>query len=128
MATPKKPGAGAYLGRPSKFKPEYCQMLVDHMSQGLALESFAAKINVTIKTLYLWRDAYPEFLQAFELGRAKSFAVWEKLGMQGMLKPGTLVSAIWAYNMRCRFNSTEFKPNDNVLQASGATAFEGYDI
>lgn len=118
----------ARTGRPTKYHPKYCQQLIDHMSQGLAIESFAAKLNVSIPTVYEWRKVHKEFSNAFEIGKAKSFAVWEKIGMSGMMKPGTVVSAMWAYNMRCRFQSTEFKPADNVIQASGASAFEGYDV
>ena len=28
------------VGRPTKYKPEYCEMLIEHMSEGLSFESF----------------------------------------------------------------------------------------
>ena len=56
------------VGRPTDYKPEYCQMLIDHMSNGGMIETFGPTIGVCRKTLYTWRIEQPEFLHAFNVG------------------------------------------------------------
>jgi hypothetical protein len=59
------------VARPTLFREEYCQMLIDHMSKGLSFESFAAVINVNRDTLYDWRARHDIFLDAQKIGREK---------------------------------------------------------
>ncbi len=65
------------FGRPTLYKPEYCQMLVDHMEQGLSFESFGAICNASRATLYNWAKEHPEFLDAQEVGKRKLLYFWE---------------------------------------------------
>lgn len=58
------------IGRPSKYKQEYCQMLVDHMAQGLSFESFAAIVDTHFDTLYNWQKEHAEFFEAHKIGKA----------------------------------------------------------
>lgn len=116
------------VGRPTKYRKKYCQMLIDHMAKGLAFESFASKLEVGFKTIYQWRHDYPEFQQAYQIGQAKSFEIWERLGMKGMTNPGKLAPSIWAYNMRCRFGKSEFSPTDRANSEGQGEAFDGFDI
>lgn len=48
-------------GRPTKYDPKYCEMLIEHRSQGFSMESFAAKIGVNRDTLLEWARVHPEF-------------------------------------------------------------------
>lgn len=72
-------------GRPSEFKQEFCEMLVDHMSEGLSYESFAGLVGVSRATIYNWEKAHPEFLDAKKRGHAKMTLTLEKIGMKGMM-------------------------------------------
>lgn len=72
---------GNPVGRPTLYKPEYCQMLVDHMRTGMSFESFAASIGTSWDVLYDWCKKYPEFLQAKIQGKALELAVWEKIAV-----------------------------------------------
>lgn len=69
------------MARPTKYKPEYCEQLVDHMKQLHSFESFAANIGTHRDTLYEWCKQYPEFSDARKQGRA----VLQK-GMENMFK------------------------------------------
>lgn len=51
-------------GRPPKYKPEYCDMLIEHMKSGLGYESFAAVCDAYTEMLYHWERQYPEFATA----------------------------------------------------------------
>ncbi len=66
-------------GRPSDYKPEYCDMLIQHMASGLTKESFAGVVGVERKTLYNWIHNNPEFEQANGIGKSKELLFWEKM-------------------------------------------------
>jgi len=88
-------------GRPTKYKPEFCEKLIDHMSQGFSFESFAATIDTHRGTLYRWEREYPEFRDAKKSGLDKSLLFWERLGMQGAT--GALEkfnSSAWIFNLK----------------------------
>jgi transposase-like protein len=59
------------LGRPSSYKPEYCEELEAHMAIGYSFESFAGKIGVDRDTLYEWRKVHQDFSDAFKRGKMK---------------------------------------------------------
>ena len=65
----KKPKANP-VGRPTEYKPEYCQMLIDHGRKGYSFEAFGGVVCVSKQTLYSWCKSFPEFLDA--KGRSKS--------------------------------------------------------
>lgn len=93
-------------GRPSKYKEEYCEQLISHMSEGKAIESFCGGISISKPTFYSWCDKFPEFLNAKKIGEMKSFAWWELQAMTYMHLPhqgGSFNVACWIFNMRNRF-------------------------
>ena len=67
------------IGRPSKYKPEYCQALISHMEEGYSFESFAALANCCVDTLYEWTDVNSDFSEAKKAARAKQLHANEKL-------------------------------------------------
>lgn len=73
------------VGRPSKYRPEYCDMVVEHMSEGASLTSFAAEIDVSRETISEWSRVHPEFSVAVKKGKAKCSAWWERLGRTGAM-------------------------------------------
>lgn len=67
-------------GRKSKFKKEYCDMLIEHMKLGKSFETFAGKIRVSRRTLYDWVESYPEFKEAKEIAfPGREFFVEDKI-------------------------------------------------
>jgi hypothetical protein len=55
-------------GRPTLYKPEYCEMLIEHMAEGFTFESFAGVVRVARDTLFEWRRNHPEFFYAQRVG------------------------------------------------------------
>lgn len=72
---------GKYL---KKFRPEYCEMLVSHMSEGRSFETFGAKINVSAGTLYLWTKNEPLFAEAKKIGELCSKDAMETKLLDGL--------------------------------------------
>jgi len=98
------------FGRPTKYKPEYCQMLIDHMKTGLSYETFSAIINVMPATIYNWEKSQPDFLEAKKMAFVESRVFWEKQGVIGLFsdKDGPkLNTGVWAFNMKNRFGWTD---------------------
>lgn len=71
------------MARPTKYKPEYCEALVEHMSAGASITSFAAEIDVDRSTITEWANVHPEFSTAVKRGKAKCAAWWERKGREG---------------------------------------------
>lgn len=111
-------------GRPSLYKPEYCQQLLDHMTNGLSFEAFAGVIGVTRGTLYNWVEEHEDFAEAKAVALEKARLFWEKLGIDNALnvseswhmggsKSKSLNATIWIFNMKNRFGWRD-KQHDEV--------------
>lgn len=116
MSSGQEKPEGYVFGRPTKYRPEYCQMLIDHMSQGLSYESFAATIDTHRATLYRWEEEYPDFCDSKKIGLEKSLIWWEKQGISGLWgnKEASFNPAVWIFSMKNRF-----KWNDKVEVSGG---------
>lgn len=85
-------GTKRKVGRPTKFKKEFCQLLIDHMAKGLSFESFGGhpQVRVATSNTYEWRDKHPEFQEAFKKGSAASCYYLESLALNASLRPKEL--------------------------------------
>lgn len=71
-------------GRPTKYDPAYAELLLQHLSEGHTLKSFAGRVKVHPDTIHKWRDAHPEFFDALAIGKASSLYFYEQAGIQGL--------------------------------------------
>lgn len=128
------------VGRPSKYKPEYCSMLVEHMKTGLSFESFAAVIAVNQDTLHEWAKVHSAFSEAKKDAYALNLLFWEQHGIDGLYNKSTfdresgisetrsLNSTVWIFNMKNRHKWRDKQPdetdvivnNNNVTTMSDA--------
>jgi hypothetical protein len=79
------------VGRPSLYREEYCERVVEEMARGVSLTGFAGKIGVDKHSIYEWISVHSEFSHA--VSRAKSARVlwWEEKLMRS--KKGAETSA-----------------------------------
>lgn len=77
------------MGRPTKYRPEFCELLIQHMSKGLSFESFAGhpSVRVARSNIYEWRDKHPNFQDAFKKGSAASDYYLENMALTASLRP-----------------------------------------
>lgn len=97
-------------GQPTKYRPEYCERLVAHMSNGYSYEAFAGIIGVCDDTLREWEKVWPEFSAAKKRGVALSRVWWEKVfagHAAGKIKNG---AAATIFAMKCKFQWREAEP------------------
>ncbi len=70
-------------GRPTEYREEYCDLIIEHMASGLSMESFAGTLRVSRDSLYEWRKKHPRFSDSIKIGQDLSLLFWEKLGLAG---------------------------------------------
>jgi hypothetical protein len=73
MTKAKHPG-----GRPTLYRREMCDRLVEAMAEGLTAEAAAVRIGIMARSLFNWQKQHPEFLQAIQEGRQRSQLWWEE--------------------------------------------------
>ena len=86
---PHQPHAG---GRPSLYKPEYCDEVITVCSTGLSLTAFAGVIGAARSTIQNWMGEHPEFLVACKKAMANRALYLES----GMLNPEATGPAVTA--------------------------------
>lgn len=97
---------GYVFGRPTKYRKEFCLMLIKHMSKGFSFESFGAVIDTHKQALYEWAEKHDDFSNAKLLATEKCRLFWENAGQTGMyLKE--FKSPVWRLNMANRFGWAE---------------------
>ena len=112
------------MGRTTKYKKEYCEQLIEHLGEGLSIESFAGVVGVCKQTIYDWFEAQEDFKQAKEIGLAKSLLWWEQQGKAGLFTKSfrdsegnsesiSLNSTVWTFNMKNRFGWRDKQPDEH---------------
>lgn len=71
-------------GRPTLYKPEYCDRLLFLAEQGKHIYEWAHALGVTTKTLYNWERDHPQFLHAFTRAKEAGIAWLEKEGRENL--------------------------------------------
>ena len=92
------------MGRPSKYKPEYCEAVIEVMKDGGSKEEACVAIGCTFHTFQNWQEKNPEFLQAVKEGEKASEAWWHRVGRRAVMGevPG-FNGTSYVFNMKNRF-------------------------
>ncbi len=75
-------------------------------ADGESIAAVCAELEVTRQTFYNWKDNYPDFCNAVEVGLLKSQRDWERVGRDGIV--GNLekfAGSPWMFTMKNRFRS-----------------------
>ena len=68
---------GYVFGRPTLYRPEYCQRAIEFMGQGYSVTALAGHLGVTKNAVYEWMTAHRDFGDAINRGRAARVAALE---------------------------------------------------
>lgn len=90
------------MGRPTDYRPEFCERVIDLGRDGKSHAQIASALDVSRQTLHNWADTIPAFLDAITRARDESQAWWENKGQEGITSPGFNAS-LWAKSMSARF-------------------------
>jgi len=93
------------MARPTKYRKEMCEEIVDAMAKGLSKEAAAVECGIHKDTLYDWCNSESKrykrkFSDAVQEGEGKSLLFWEKMGISGAAgKLKNFKSVAWTFNM-----------------------------
>jgi hypothetical protein len=100
----ERPAAKRPVGRPSLYRREYCDQVIEMGKQGYSLASMASLLDVDKATIIRWRDEHEEFRTALSKAMIHSQHWWESAGVMGMMKGGKNFNAlVWKVSMQARF-------------------------
>jgi len=94
------------VGRPTLYDPKYCEEVVTLGRIGKSVEQIAANLNVSLRTIYLWRDTHEEFLHALDDAKTYEQAWWEEQASAYMVEnkeSDRLNATLWSRSMAARF-------------------------
>ena len=94
------------VGRPSLYKPEYCEEVIALGKIGKSVEQISANLGLSLRVLYDWRDKHPEFLHALEDAKTYEQAWWEEQASAYMVEnkeSDRLNATLWSRSMAARF-------------------------
>ncbi len=103
-------------GRPTDYRPEFCEQVVEYGKAGKSHVWIATELGVSRQTLYTWEEKHPEFLDAMTRAREFCQRWWEDAGQVG-LEADKFNGGVWAKNMASRFTDWQEKKH---VEHSGA--------
>lgn len=86
MATPRKrkPNGKLDTGRPTDYRPEYCERVIEMGKLGFTKAMMARDLDVARMTLDNWAGEHKDFLDAITRARDLALAFMEEKGLNGL--------------------------------------------
>ena len=107
----------AKMGRPTTYRPEYAEWVIELGRQGKSLAAMAGLMGLPgHQGLTDWARIHEDFSAALTRARTLSQLWWEELGQTGAQMPA-FNGAHWINNMRCRFRE-DWKEVKEVQQTN----------
>lgn len=110
----------------NKFKPEYCEKLIEMGKQGKSRSQFCSAISICQDTFYGWLKMFKEFHQAYQLFKIHSRAWWEQQGQENLIQVydaegGGIKfdTSMWKFTVGGRFGMSSKKENDGLDLSKG---------
>lgn len=88
-------------GRPTKYKPEFCQTVIEVGEYGGWVSEMAEACDVHRSTFDVWASEHPEFSAALTRAKQKAQAWFEREGRTG-LTADRFNAALWSKQMSAR--------------------------
>lgn len=92
-------------GRPSDYREEYCQTVIEIGKNGGSVNSMAVACDVEKKNMLNWAIDHSEFRHALNKAKQLSQDWWEKMGQQNLITENgrSLNSGVYNRSMAARF-------------------------
>lgn len=101
MSEEKRP-----VGRPTLYDPSMCEKVIELGKLGKSIEQICYSLDVSLRTIYLWRDKHEEFMHALEDAKVYEQAWWEEQAAAYMVEnkeSDKLNASLWSRSMAARF-------------------------
>ena len=120
------------VGRPSLYKPEYCEEVIALGKIGKSVEQISANLGLSLRVLYDWRDKHPEFLHALDDAKTYEQAWWEEQASAYMVEnkeSDRLNATLWSRSMAARFpKKYRESTKTEITGADGAPLLSGIQV
>ena len=90
------------VGRPSKYKPEYCERIIELGKQGYSHAELAADLEVDKHSMYRWAEQHEEFRTALHAAKTYEQAWFEREARSNM-KNRDFNANLWYRSAASRF-------------------------
>ena len=105
------------MGRPSKYKPEFCQQIIELGKQGKSIAQMASHFDVDKASIYDWAASQEEFSTALARAKAHSQTWWENKAQENM-DNRNFNAQLWLKSVASRFR--EDYTEKQVTELTGA--------
>lgn len=120
------------VGRPTLYKPEYCEEVIALGKIGKSVEAIGAILGVGTKTLYNWRDQHEDFLHALDMAKEFELQWWEDIAQTHMIEnkeSDKINASIWSRSMAARFpKKYRESTKTEITGADGAPLLSGIQV
>ena len=113
------------VGRPSKYKPEFCQQIIELGKQGKSIAQMAAHFDVDKASIFRWMDESEDFRTALARAKAHSQTWWENKAQENM-DNRNFNAQLWLKSVASRFRDdyTERTQTEITGKDGGAVKVE----
>jgi transposase-like protein len=120
------------VGRPTLYDSKYCEEVVALGRIGKSVEQIASNLNVSLRTMYLWRDTHEEFMHALDDAKTYEQAWWEEQAAAYMVEnkeSDRLNATLWSRSMAARFpKKYRESTKTEITGADGAPLLSGIQV
>ena len=103
------------MARPTKYKAEYKDVLLNLMKEGAAIEEICLELDICVQTLYNWIEQHPEFLESKKKGESFSKGWWMREGRTNLENKDFNYTG-WYMNMKNRFGWADRTQNESKVE------------
>lgn len=109
-------------GRPTLYRPEYCDLVIEDMAKGYSLTAFAGGIRVSVDTVYEWIKRHAEFSDAVNRARPARVRAYEAR-LLAAESGGAVAAAIFGLKNACPDEWKEVRSvqHDHTVRAEQLT-------
>ena len=105
------------VGRPTKYKPEYCEEIIELGKQGKSIAQMASHFDVDKASIFRWAEESNDFRTALARAKAHSQTWWENAAQQNM-DNRNFNAQLWLKSVASRFR--EDYTEKQVTELTGA--------
>lgn len=117
----------AERGRPTAYRPEYCEQVIELGKQGKSLIQMCAHFDIARQTIDNWAAVNPDFLEALSRAKVHAQAFWEDEGFKGMTSD-KFNAAVWKKSMEARFREDYTERHEHDVRQNVVIAKDAADL
>lgn len=89
-------------GRPPKYRPEFCERIVELAKRGFGVAEWASELGVDRTRIHHWANEHDDFAQAYARAKDEELAYFERAGREN-LDNKNFNAHLWVKMMTARF-------------------------